>query len=89
MDKAHITDKFEANVRYLRKVVPPDDIYMYAELNFMAALYFLHNWSDLEDLNEKMESCDVAKAWISNIMLTLKARSEGDESPFKLELDIE
>lgn len=87
VDKKQVLDKFEANVRFLREVVPPDDIYIFTELTYMAALYFLHKWSHLEDLDEEMENCEVSKAWIGNILRMLKARNEGDKTPFNFDVE--
>ena len=43
MNKEEIRKKFEENVAYLQRNIPPDDIYLFTEQTFMAALFFLQN----------------------------------------------
>lgn len=69
--------KFEANIAYLKRNIPPDDIYMFAEETFMAALFFLHKWSEWVDINEEGKHDPVVKKWVCNIMGLLKCRDEG------------
>ncbi len=68
MNKEEMKLKFEKNVDYLKRNIPPDDIYMFAEQTYMATLFFLHKWSEWVDLNEEAERCDVTKKWITNII---------------------
>ena len=60
--------KFEQNVDYLKRNVPPDDIYMFAEQTFMAALYFMHKWSEWVDVSDECNLDPIAKKWVTNII---------------------
>ncbi len=62
-------EKFEKNVEFLRRNIPPDDIYMFAEETYMAALFFLHKWSEVQDINEECKKDVVAMKWVRNIMV--------------------
>ncbi len=68
MNKEEMKDKFEKNVAYLKRNVPPDDIYMFAEQTFMATLFFLHKWSEWVDVNEECQADPVARKWVTNII---------------------
>ena len=83
MTKDELRKMFEDNVTYLQRVIPPDDIYPFAEETFMAALYFIQRWSQLEDLGVLCESDPIAKKWIMNIMGFLRARD------LKLEMTVD
>lgn len=61
-------EKFAKNVDYLKRNIPPDDIYEFAEQTFMAAMFFMYKWSDWTDLIQESENDDVAKKWIANIV---------------------
>ncbi len=78
MNKEELIKKFEKNVRYLRDNIPPDDIYVFAEQTFMAAIYFLHKWSQWADLNEESKNDPISKKWITNI-LALQMMKDADE----------
>lgn len=68
MNREELKEKFERNVDYLKRNVPPDDIYMFAEQTFMATLFFLHKWSEWADINEECKNDPVAKKWVTNIV---------------------
>lgn len=68
MNKEEMKQKFEKNVDYLKRNIPPDDIYMFAEQTYMATLFFLHKWSEWVDINEESEKCPVVKKWVTNIV---------------------
>jgi len=87
MNKDELLKKFERNVNYLRDNIPPDDIYVFAEQTFMAAMYFLHRWNEWDDLNRIAQDDPVAKKWIVNItsLQILKDRNE----PVELDLGLE
>lgn len=53
---------------FLKRNIPPDDIYMFAEQTFMAALFFIHKWCDWVDISEECSTDPVAKKWVSNII---------------------
>jgi len=68
VNKEELLKKFEQNIQYLKRNVPPDDIYMFTEQTFMAALFFLHKWSEWADINEEMKNDEVARKWVTNIV---------------------
>lgn len=68
MNKEDLLKKFEKNVDYLQRNIPPDDIYVFAEQTFMAALFFLHSWSEVVNLEQEMKEDPVVRKWINNIL---------------------
>lgn len=90
MDKEELLEKFEKNVAYLQKIVPPDDIYVFTEQTFMAALFFLKQWSKHVNI---MEECEkdrkVTRKWVTNIMAFLHCREEDLEIVLNLDLERE
>lgn len=77
MDKEELLHQFNKNVEWLRNNVPPDDIYLFTEQTFMASLFFLHKWSEHEDLNIACEEDPIARKWIRNIMGLVRCRDLG------------
>ena len=68
MNKEEIRKKFEENVAYLQRNIPPDDIYLFTEQTFMAALYFLQRWSQVANITEEMFRDPVTDKWVKNIL---------------------
>ena len=87
MTKKELLKEFEKNVDYLRRNIPPDDIYMFCEQTFMAALYFLSKLTDHIDLEEEANESEVFKKWATNI-LGLKMCQEAN-TDISLDLDID
>jgi len=86
MNREEIIKQFEKNVEYLKRNIPPDDIYVFAEQTFMAAMYFMHKWSAWEELPKVMLEDDVANKWITNIFGLHISREKGED--VDLDLDI-
>lgn len=86
MDKDELKIKFYNNVKFLERNVPPDDIYIFAEQTHMAALYFLHKWSEWADIEEECHKDPIARKWVCNIMGLQKCKD--DELDVNLDLDI-
>lgn len=86
MDKEELRKKFEANVLYLRRNIPPDDIYMFAEQTFMAALFFIHKWSEWENITEDMKRDPVSNKWVRNIVGLQMSRDKGEDLTLDLDL---
>lgn len=86
MNKEELKAKFEKNVEYLKRNVPPDDIYLFAEQTFMATLFFLHKWSEWVDVNEECLADPVAKKWVTNIIGLQMAKDK--EIDVNLDLDL-
>ena len=87
MNKEEIREKFEKNVNYLRRIVPPDDIYMFAEQTFMATLYFLKKWSDVADIEDECRKCPLTRKWVANILGLQKMKDE--DMDIQLDLNME
>ncbi len=68
LSKEEMMIKFEKNVAYLKRNVPPDDIYMFAEQTFMAAMFFLFKWGEHGDIIEECKQDSVTKKWVNNIV---------------------
>lgn len=84
MDNEELLEEYYKNVEWLRANIPPDDIYLFTEQTFMAALFFLHKWSTYEDLNQACNEDEIARKWIKNILGLLKCREQG----LNIELDL-
>lgn len=87
MNKEEFKNKFEKNVEYLQRNIPPDDIYIFAEQTMMAALFFMHKWSQHENISKACLNDHVACKWVHNILGLYKAREQGIN--VKIDLDIE
>ncbi len=79
MNKQEMLEIFEKNINYLKKVIPPDDIYIFAEETYMACLFFLKKWSDHVDMTEEMLRDPVVDKWVKNIMGYLDSRDKNEE----------
>ena len=86
LSKEELLKKFEKHVEYLRRNIPPDDIYIFTEQTFMAALFFLKKWSEWADITEEMAKCPVTAKWVTNI-LSLQALRDREED-VHLDLDM-
>lgn len=86
MNKEEFKEKFEKNVAYLHKVIPPDDIYVFAEQTFMSALFFLSKWAEWVDLQEEAEADPVVKKWAKNILGMQMCKDM--EIPIEVDLDL-
>ncbi len=82
MNKEELKAMYEKNVEYLKRNIPPDEIYEFAEQTYMATLYFLSKWSDWEDVNQVCQDDPVASKWVRNIMSLLKCREMGMDVDF-------
>lgn len=86
MNKEELLKKFEENVQYLKRNVPPDDIYLFAEQTFMAALFFLHKWSDWTDMNQEMKDDPIVKKWVTNILAFHDLKDKGIDVEIDLDM---
>jgi hypothetical protein len=79
--------KFEKNVDWLKRNIPPDDIYMFAEQTFMSALFFLHKWNKCGNVQEEFENDEISRKWISNILGAQKCKDLDIDISLDLGLD--
>lgn len=80
-----MAEAFEKNVRYLQRNIPPDDIYIFTEQTFMAAVFFLSKWAEWIDLKEECAKCPVVNKWVGNILGFKRLKESGVD----LELDLD
>ena len=86
MNKEELKQKFEKNVEYLKRNIPPEDIYIFAEQTYMATLFFLNKWSEWVDLQEEATKDPVTRKWVRNILGLLASRDLEEE--IELDLDL-
>ena len=86
MTKEELKANFEKNVDYLRRNIPPDDIYLFTEQTFMAALFFLKKWSDCINITEEIEKDFISRKWVANIMGLLHCRNNNIDLTLDLDL---
>lgn len=61
-------DTFDKSVKWLRRVVPPDDIYDFAEQALLACDYFIHKLKELTDLPSEQAKDKILNGWLRNVM---------------------
>ncbi len=86
MNKEELKKLFEKNVDYLKRNVPPDDIYLFAEQTHMAAMYFLHKWAEWADIEEECQDNLVARKWVTNILGLQRMKEQNID--INLDLDL-
>lgn len=86
MDKNELMKKFRENIAYLERNIPPEDIYVFTEQTFMAALFFLKRWSDWVDVDTEMNECEVTKKWVMNIIGLQMLREKNQDVDLDLNL---
>jgi len=87
MDKSELRKIFYENVEYMQKTVPPDDIYIFSEQTFMAAMFFMLELGNVIDLVDKCNRCPVTKKWVSNILSFENAKRNKIEILLDLKMD--
>jgi len=88
MNKEELLEKFNKNVAYLQRIVPPDDIYIFTEQTFMAALFFLQKWAELTDVQQACKDDPVTAKWVRNIAGYLMIRDNDEDAQIDLDMDI-
>lgn len=87
MNKEEIKKQFEKNVNYLKRNVPPDDIYLFTEQTFMAALYFLHKWSEWVDVEAECQDSFVTRKWVTNVLGLQRMKDQNIDVNLDLNLE--
>lgn len=87
MNKEEFREQFYKNIEYTQRMVPPDDIYMFSEQTFMAAVYFLKRWSECINLSEETEKDEIAKKWATNILAFKYCRENNIDIELNLDLE--
>lgn len=87
MDKKEMRERFERNVAYMQRNVPPDDVYIFAEQTLMAATYFMQRWAEEVNITNEMRRCSVADKWVRNILAYSRLRDSGKDLNLDLNLE--
>ncbi len=87
MNKDELLKKFEENVAYLKRNIPPDDIYVFAEQTFMAAMYFISKWGEWVELRDEANNDPVSRKWLVNILALQYMRKNGEDCTLDFKLD--
>lgn len=72
-------EEFEKDVEWLRKNIPPDDIYVFAEQMHRSAINFLRLWAQYISINEECAKDNFIKDEIDNLLTIHQARESGEE----------
>lgn len=86
MTRDELMAKYEKNVAYLQRNIPPDDIYAFAEQTFMAAMFFMWKWSQWEEISEAAKQCEITKKWMTNILSVHELKEQGKDVELDLDL---
>ena len=87
MSQDELMELFYKNVEFLQKTIPPDDIYIYAEQTFIAALYFMHRLRKLINFQEEFAQDEVLRKYAVNLTLMLEAKEKNINCHFDLGLN--
>lgn len=87
MNKEEFRKMLNDNVAYLQRNIPPDDIYLFAECNFMSALYFLNRYSKHVDVNDECQENLTTRKYVVSMLNLMHAREQQLDLPFDLCLD--
>lgn len=68
MSNEEANKRYERKVSFLRKNIPPDDIYEFAEQALTCAEFFLSKWNDWVDINEECEKHRPVEMWVKNLV---------------------
>jgi hypothetical protein len=88
MDKDELFEKFERNVAWLQRNIPPDDIYVFTEQTLMSSMYFLSQWSRVADLNKIAAMDPIAAKWIKNVTAIMRLREIGVDTQLDLGMEV-
>ena len=58
---------------------------MFAEQTFMAAMFFLHKWSEIVDVAEEARHNEVIKKWVTNIIGLQLCKEQGEDVTLDLD----
>lgn len=88
MDKQEFLKKYERNIAWLRRNIPPDDIYDFAEQTYMAALFFLRLASVDPDFMKLLQECPITRKWSQNLCSLLHLRDNNIDSAIDMKLEV-
>lgn len=77
MNREEALKRFNEEVEWLRKVVPPEDIYMFANQALISARFFLNRWADWVDIPKECERDETANGWVMNLAGIHQLRTSG------------
>lgn len=70
-------ERFNKNVQWLKDVIPPEDIYQFAEQALMASDFFISELSDWVDIEEEAKRDKALSFWLKNIVGIRVLRDQG------------
>ena len=85
MDREEVIKKFEKQVMYLQRNVAPDDIYCFAEHSLMTAMFFMHKWTKLVDIQKECEKDPITHKFVTNILGLQHFRDTEVDCPINLD----
>lgn len=87
MNDQDFLDQFERHTAFLRRNIPPDDIYAFAEQAVIAANYFLIRWREWVEVRDEMKKDPVVKRWVTNLVALRYAQENDLNVKFNLRFD--
>ena len=81
-------EKFEKDVNWLRRAVPPDDIYDFAEQTLMACDYFIYKLNELNDLIEEGSKDQLLDGWLKNVMGVRLLKDQGYKGTIQVSMGL-
>ena len=87
MNNDEVLSIFYKNIEFLQKTIPPDDIYVYAEQTFIAALFFIYRLKECINFEEEMKKDPTLRKYATNILLMLEAKERDIDCRFNLGLE--
>lgn len=76
--------QFEENVQFMAQVVPPDDIYQFAEQLHMAGMHFLRVINDNNLLKPIYEKSKESRVWANNLVSYQLCKDRKEVIPLNL-----
>lgn len=67
MNKEELLEHFNKHVAYFKKNIAHEDVHAFAVQTYITALYFMHRWSQWDDLKEECKKSDIANDYIMNM----------------------
>lgn len=77
VEESDLENKFHRDVDWLYKNIPPDEIYVFAHQSFLAAEYFLWQWSQWVNVIEEAKKDSLTNLWVQNIVGVKLLRDKG------------
>ena len=70
-------ENYRKSVRWLRRSIPPDDIYDFTEQCLASCEYLIKKICDLSDITEEVKKDKILAKWIQNVINIRKLQDNG------------